>query len=130
VIAIGPAGTGKTTLAFLVARITQCDFVPFSAVLSGIKEIKVLGREDLIEHPKFRTNPLRCDNRKDMVAILEKEMAKMKTVKMSEMELRVTRRDAEEASTPEYQALIKVRRRPKARMAMVMPRMVKKVRSL
>jgi CoA:oxalate CoA-transferase len=37
---------------------------------------KVLGREDLIEHPKFRTNPLRCDNRKDMVAILEKEMAK------------------------------------------------------
>jgi putative ATPase len=36
----GPPGTGKTTLAFLVARITQCDFVPFSAVLSGIKEIK------------------------------------------------------------------------------------------
>jgi CoA:oxalate CoA-transferase len=37
---------------------------------------KVLGREDLIGHPKFKTNPLRCDNRKDMVAILEKEMAK------------------------------------------------------
>ncbi len=37
---------------------------------------KVLGREDLIEHPKLRTNPLRCDNRKEMVAILEKEMAK------------------------------------------------------
>jgi putative ATPase len=36
----GPPGTGKTTLAFLVARITHCDFVPFSAVLSGIKEIK------------------------------------------------------------------------------------------
>jgi len=36
----GPPGTGKTTLAFLIARITQCDFVPFSAVLSGIKEIK------------------------------------------------------------------------------------------
>jgi len=36
----GPPGTGKTTLAFLVARITRCDFVPFSAVLSGIKEIK------------------------------------------------------------------------------------------
>ena len=36
----GPPGTGKTTLAYLVARITRCDFVPFSAVLSGIKEIK------------------------------------------------------------------------------------------
>lgn len=36
----GPPGTGKTTLATLVARHTQCAFVPFSAVLSGIKEIK------------------------------------------------------------------------------------------
>ncbi len=36
----GPPGTGKTTLALLVARMTRCDFVPFSAVLSGIKEIK------------------------------------------------------------------------------------------
>src|SRR5215468_12089200 len=36
----GPPGVGKTTLAKLVARITRCDFVPFSAVLSGIKEIK------------------------------------------------------------------------------------------
>jgi putative ATPase len=36
----GPPGTGKTTLATLVARITRCDFVPFSAVLSGMKEIK------------------------------------------------------------------------------------------
>lgn len=49
---------------------------------------------------------------------------------MREMEFRVTRRDAEEASTPEYQALMKVRRRPKAKMAMVMPKIVKKVRSL
>jgi putative ATPase len=36
----GPPGTGKTTLALLVARLTRCEFVPFSAVLSGIKEIK------------------------------------------------------------------------------------------
>jgi putative ATPase len=38
----GPPGVGKTTLAQLVARITRCDFVPFSAVLSGIKEIKAV----------------------------------------------------------------------------------------
>ncbi len=36
----GPPGTGKTTLATLVASVTRCRFVPFSAVLSGIKEIK------------------------------------------------------------------------------------------
>ncbi|MCE5306016.1 MAG: replication-associated recombination protein A [Acidobacteriales bacterium] len=36
----GPPGVGKTTLARIVAHMTRCDFVPFSAVLSGIKEIK------------------------------------------------------------------------------------------
>ncbi|MGH9814203.1 MAG: replication-associated recombination protein A, partial [Candidatus Acidiferrales bacterium] len=36
----GPPGSGKTTLARLIARLTKCDFVPFSAVLAGIKEIK------------------------------------------------------------------------------------------
>ncbi len=40
VILWGPPGTGKTTLARLVAKTTKCAFVPFSAVLSGIKEIK------------------------------------------------------------------------------------------
>src|ERR1700741_4380159 len=38
----GPPGVGKTTLARLIARITRCDFVPFSAVLAGIKEIKMV----------------------------------------------------------------------------------------
>src|SRR5258708_7970684 len=41
----GPPGVGKTTLAQLVARITRCDFVPFSAVLAGIKEIKTVMAE-------------------------------------------------------------------------------------
>jgi putative ATPase len=38
----GPPGVGKTTLARLIARITRCDFIPFSAVLAGIKEIKMV----------------------------------------------------------------------------------------
>src|SRR5437868_2745330 len=37
-----PPGVGKTTLATLIARVTKCEFIPFSAVLSGIKEIKAV----------------------------------------------------------------------------------------
>src|SRR5271155_6148489 len=36
----GPPGCGKTTLARVIAAQTRSDFVPFSAVLAGIKEIK------------------------------------------------------------------------------------------
>ena len=36
----GPPGVGKTTLARIIARRTQAEFVDFSAVTSGIKEIK------------------------------------------------------------------------------------------
>src|SRR5215468_8554924 len=36
----GPPGVGKTTLAQIIARMTKSTFVPFSAVLAGIKEIK------------------------------------------------------------------------------------------
>jgi len=36
----GPPGVGKTTLAKIIARMTHADFIEFSAVLAGIKEIK------------------------------------------------------------------------------------------
>src|SRR5436309_10968410 len=50
VILWGPPGVGKTTLAQIVARMTHCEFIPFSAVLSGIKEIKAV----MADAEKFR----------------------------------------------------------------------------
>jgi putative ATPase len=38
----GPPGSGKTTLAAIVARAMKADFIPFSAVMAGIKEIKAV----------------------------------------------------------------------------------------
>src|SRR5208282_3240664 len=36
----GPPGCGKTTLARIIAKRTRSEFIPFSAVMAGIKEIK------------------------------------------------------------------------------------------
>src|SRR5271155_490061 len=41
----GPPGCGKTTLARLIARLTRSEFISFSAVLAGIKEIKLVMAE-------------------------------------------------------------------------------------
>jgi len=38
----GPPGSGKTTLAHLIARHTKAQFVPFSAVTSGVPELRTI----------------------------------------------------------------------------------------
>jgi putative ATPase len=45
IILWGPPGTGKTTLARLIAGATRAHFIAFSAVLSGIKEIRAVMSE-------------------------------------------------------------------------------------
>ncbi len=45
IILWGPPGTGKTTLARLIASVTRAHFISFSAVLSGIKEIRTVMAE-------------------------------------------------------------------------------------
>jgi len=52
----GPPGCGKTTLARVIARITSSEFISFSAVLSGIKEIKdVMAQAERKSHSGQRT---------------------------------------------------------------------------
>ncbi len=40
IILWGPPGTGKTTLARLISRYTNAEFISFSAVMSGVKDIR------------------------------------------------------------------------------------------
>ncbi len=46
----GPPGVGKTTLAHLIAQRSRGYFVPFSAVMSGIKEVRAVMEEAALAH--------------------------------------------------------------------------------
>src|SRR6266571_6245333 len=52
----GPPGVGKTTLAQVIAKMTRSSFMPFSAVLAGIKEIKdIMAAAEKARHLGRRT---------------------------------------------------------------------------
>ena len=52
----GPPGVGKTTLAKIIAHTTKATFIEFSAVVSGIKEIKqVMAEADQAASAGMRT---------------------------------------------------------------------------
>ena len=50
----GPPGSGKTTLARVIAKETQAHFVSLSAVLAGVKELKGVVEEALSYRDTFR----------------------------------------------------------------------------
>lgn len=52
----GPPGVGKTTLARIIARSTRAEFIDFSAVTSGIREIKeVMNQAESARHMGRKT---------------------------------------------------------------------------
>ncbi len=52
----GPPGSGKTTLATIISNAVQAHFIFFSAVLSGVKDIRNIVKQAQ-EHPQAETKP-------------------------------------------------------------------------
>ena len=53
----GPPGVGKTTLAHIIAKMSKASFIDFSAVTSGIKEIKAV-MEEAEENRRYGTRTI------------------------------------------------------------------------
>lgn len=57
----GPPGTGKTTLAFIIAKETKAEFVPLSATSSGVKDLKKVLDQALINQESDKKTILFVD---------------------------------------------------------------------
>ena len=73
----GPPGVGKTTLAKIIANITKAEFIEFSAVLAGIKEIKAV-MADAEKAQQFGTAPS-CSSTRSIVSTRHNRMPSFHT---------------------------------------------------